>query len=1034
MTFRFDEPWWWALVALAAPVAWVGSRWLVSMSAARQWSAVVLRILLLAVLAALLAGAAIVKETDRTAVIAVVDVSGSVARFYRPPTAPVETARPLLPAVRDYLAVCSAGRRPDDLAGVVLFDGTPRATAPVRAGSFPIPDQVDHGDATDLEAALRLARAMVPPDARGRVVVFSDGVQTSGDALRAAAAFGGPGAGGGGGPSRRRAPIDVVPLAYAVGREVVVESVDTPPTAPAGASVPVRIVLRATAPATGRLSMTHEGEPVDLNGAEPGGGLRLSLEPGLNVRVIPVPLGTGRVHRFQATWEPDPPAPGEPPSDTIAANNTGAAFTVAPGKGSVLVIDGVSGGDPAGPGATLPRALAEAGIDVRTVSAESVRPDLLDLQQHDLIVLQNVAADALPAGTPAALAACVGQLGIGLVMVGGPDSFGPGGWKGTPVEPLLPVRLDLPERLVTPGAAVILVIDNSGSMNRNVLGSGKSQQDVANEGAAQAIESLDKGDLVGVITFNNVYNVDLPLKPNADAKASARLVRGISADGGTNLPPALREAHRQLRLAAAESKHVIVLSDGVSQGREELDDIARSMASDGIRVTAVAIGDDADAGGMARMAATGGGKFYRVIDPNLLPRVLLKAVRIVRTPQIRQVPFVPVVLPSGSPVLEGLGSPIPALGGLVLTQARSAATVIDVLATPDGEPLLSYWNAGLGRVAAFTSDAHAEWASRWLGWPGYARLWAQLARAVARPPTDRTQTLTAELRGDSLTVRLEAAAEGGRPMDLLDVPGTVHGPGGSRTDVRLAQVGPGQYEAVVPAAAAGTYVVTLAPRQDGRILPPVVAGVARPGGEEYRRLASDDSVLRKIAELTGGRVLDMARPAGIDLYARDGLAPALARTPLWRLLAIAAVVVLLLDVATRRVAWDRLVSREFGAEVRREAAAALRDRTQQAREAVGRLKSHEREVEASMAASTPAEAPGPLGDDAAQAIIREQAERRRKAREAARRAAAAPDTATPDPPPGPPPAPEAPGPSDRGGLMEAKRRAKRRMDEGDGGA
>jgi uncharacterized membrane protein/uncharacterized membrane protein YgcG len=1047
VNFRLDEPWWLALLALGVPVAWVGSRWLVSMSAARQWSAIVLRIALLAVLACLLAGAAMIRTTDRAAVVAVVDVSGSVTRFYRPPPGPDGKERTLLKAVGDYLAGAAEGRKSDDLSGVVLFDSTARATAPPGPGPFVLPERVEGSEeGTDLEGALRLARAMIPPDAKGRIVLFSDGVATSGDALRAAGAMGGPSAGGGGGGGGsggggRRIPVDVVPLNYAVRNEVMIESVDAPPTAPAGASVPVRVAIRATAPATGTLTLTHEGEPVDLNGGAPGTGLRLTLEAGVNVEVIPVALGPGRVHRFEAAWEPDPPAPGAAPSDTIAANNWGAAFTVAPGKGSVLLVDGVSGGDPAGPGATLAKALQGSGIDVRTVSPESVRPDLLDLQQYDLILLQNVAADALPSGTPEALATCATHLGIGVVMIGGPESFGPGGWKGSALEPLLPVLLDLPERLVAPAAAVILVIDNSGSMNRNVLGSGRSQQDVANEGAAQAIESLDKNDLVGVITFNSDYDVEIRLGPNADPKASAKRVRTISADGGTYCPPALREAHNQLRAVQAEAKHVIVLSDGVSQGREELEELCAGMLRDGIHVTTVAIGDDADVNTMARMAAAGAGRFYRVVDPNLLPRVLLKAVRIVRSPQIRQVPFTPVVLPSGSPVLEGVtgaGGEIPALGGLVLTQARSSPTVINVLATPDGEPVLSYWNAGLGRVAAFTSDAHAEWAKRWLGWPGYARLWSQLARTVARPPTDRTQTVSAEVRGDRLTVRLEAQSDAGRPLDLLDVPGTVYGPAGPR-DVKLAQIGPGQYEAVVPAAAGGTYVVTLAPRQNGRLLSPVIAGVARPGGAEYRRLASDEGMLRRVAELTGGRVLDLARPGGVDLFRRDDLVPAVARTPLWWYLAVGAVAVLLLDVATRRVAWDRLISREFGAEVRREAMAALRDRTEQARGAMSRLKTHEERVERSMAAGPSGESPAPLGDEAAEAIIREQAERRRKAREAARKAAAeaaqgAPAGTTPEAKGAPivraPAEDVAAGPSS---LLEAKRRAKRRMEDADGG-
>src|SRR4029077_16594619 len=100
---------------------------------------------------------------------------------------------------------------------------------------------------------------------------------------------------------------------------------------------------------------------------------------------------------------------------------------------------------------------------------------------------------------------------------------------------------------------------------------------------------------------------------------------------------------------------------------------------------------------------------------------------------------------------------------------------------------------------------------------------------------------------------------------------------------------------------------------------------------EYRRLTSDESPLRRIAEITGGRVLDM-RTAGVSaaLFARAGLPPAEGRTPLWPILAVAVVVLMLLDVATTRVPWDRLLSRALGAELARGVSAAVRDRTRQA--------------------------------------------------------------------------------------------------------
>src|SRR5258705_2432736 len=126
-------------------------------------------------------------------------------------------------------------------------------------------------ECTDIAQGIRLGAAMIPPDAAGRIVLFSDGNQTQGNALEAAreATGGGAGAIAGNAQTRGRLPIDAVPLAYNVASEVMIESVDSPPQAPAESVVTVRVVLQSAAPARGTLQLLREGQPLDINGAEP---------------------------------------------------------------------------------------------------------------------------------------------------------------------------------------------------------------------------------------------------------------------------------------------------------------------------------------------------------------------------------------------------------------------------------------------------------------------------------------------------------------------------------------------------------------------------------------------------------------------------------------------------------------------------------------------------------------------------------------------------------------------------------------------
>lgn len=913
MSLRLEDPLWLVLALVALPGLFAAVRWLHAMSRLRAWSVGVARAALFALLALALAGAAAVRSTDRLTVIAVVDVSESVRRFGSGGMGSDGKPIDALSAARDFLLSAAEQRGPDDLVGVVAFDGASLAVAAPRAadpGDLNL--DVRRREGTNIAGAIEFASALFPPGASRRLVLISDGAETSGDALASIDALTRAG---------RATPIDVAPIVYSVRKEAYVESVDAPPSAAEKSAITLRIALQSSERAGGTVRVLRDGEEVDINGAQTGMGRRVEFGPGRRIETALVPLLEGRVHRFEAVFEPDADTTGAPLADTIASNNRGEAFTITPGAGSALLVDGVSRGDPSGAGRTLARTLERGGVRVRVVAPDAIPSDPLSLQAYDLVLLENVAAEEVPEETQQALRAWVHDLGGGLVMIGGPDSFGAGGWKGSALEPILPVRLDLPEQLIVPSAALMIVMDSSGSMRRSVMGGTRTQQQVANEGAALAVRALDKRDLIGVIEFNNDWSQVVPLGPNEDPKATAARIRAIAPGGGTNIYPALGEAGAQLAAVDAKVKHVILLTDGVSQG-DAADGIAivGELAAEGITVSTIAVGDGADVELLRTIARMGGGQFYQVTNPTTLPRVFLKETRVVRKPLVREAPFAPVDLASGSPITLGMPPAAPNLLGLALTRDRDqsgdGATVVRAMATPTGEPLLAHWSVGLGQVAAWTSDASA-WSKNWIPWPGFATMWTQLAKTISRPAFGREYDTRVAIEGDELSVRIGAFTQEGEPLDLLAMRGTLYRPDGSSEPITLAQTGPGQYGATIPAVEAGSYVVTVAPRQGARALAPIVAGAAKAEGPETRRLSSNVGLLRAIAEKSGGRVLDLARPDLAAFFDREGMEPSRASLPLWRLLLVWAVVALVLDVATRRVAWDRFDLREVAAEARR---------------------------------------------------------------------------------------------------------------------
>ncbi|MBL8745988.1 MAG: VWA domain-containing protein [Phycisphaerae bacterium] len=1032
MPVTFEQPWWLVAALLAVPSAVIGLRWFTAMSRARAWSAVTARAVLLVILAAALAGASAVRTTERMAVIAVVDVSESVRQYADLAPADGGKRPAYTDAIKQWLqtAVNSGASGADDLFGVIVFDGASAAamlprvvtgSASVDASAVWKQLSLEQSlvEGTNIGSALRFAGALFPPDTTRRLVLVSDGNETDGNALDAArrlASASGVDAGG--------IPVDVLPISYRVSNEVMIDLVDAPPQSAEGSTVSVRVVLSATQETRGTLELLYADQAVDINGPAPGTGRPITLKPGRNVESIEVRLEKGKpVHRFRPVFTAERAS-----QDRLSINNTAEAFTVTPSAGAVLIVDGVGGGAPDSPARMLARTLERADITVRVGRVEELPTDLISYQEFDLVVLNDVAAEEVPTPVQQLLADYVSELGGGMVMVGGPDSFGAGGWKGTPIEAILPVNIDLPEQLLVPSAAVVLVIDNSGSMSAPVGGGLRSQQEIANQGAALAVETLDRTDMLCVIAFNSDFQIIVPMERNTDARSSAAKVRAIGAGGGTNLYPALGRAMQELsrgEAAKASVRHVIVLSDGRSEppnGSDSFESLAARMHERGITVSTISVGDGADNEQLARIALEGGGQFYQVVDPNLLPRIFVKEIRVVRKPLIREAPFVPVDLGSGSGIIAGMPRPMPPLNGLVLTQRRKDATVTNILATPEGEPVLSTWFVGRGRVAGFTSDAH-RWAREWIDWPGYAAMWTQIVRQTARPTAERSGELTTELEGDDLVIRYDAVDEQGRPRDLLTIPGVLYGPGGERVEIKLFQVGSGVYEGRVRATQRGNYYVVLLPQQGDRRLSSIIGGASRAVGAEYRVTQSNVGLLRSVAEITGGRLLDPARPEDANLFDRGGVRPIRAASPVWSLLLAWAVAVLVLDIGTRRVAWDRLLSKELAREWREQAASAVRARSEQAAATVASLKrATERAGEPASGAPAPEKLVGKLPDEPAAEPGRE-----RLRVQMAPKPRAEDDVTQNAPSPSVAPDSET---STTSGLLAAKRRAAKRFDSG----
>ncbi|MGV6813546.1 MAG: VWA domain-containing protein [Phycisphaerales bacterium] len=891
MSFSLDQPAWLWLVVVGLMLAALGWRWMRTIPRGRRLLAVSLRVILFLVLGLTLGGVYRVERVDRLAAIAVVDVSGSVQNYASLGVDDLGLPITIDRSARGFLRGASVHREPTDLLGIVAFDGQVSTVAlPSASEILDRPIDLRPIDGSDLVGAIRQAQMQIPADASGRLVVFSDGRSTTTglDSLSS------------------DLPIDVVPIRYRVNEEVVVEAVDLPARSLPGSMVDVRVVLKSADDATGELELTYQGEFVDLNGDEPGVGRAVSLRRGHQVVILPVQLGAGRVHRFQARFVPERSADSSILGDTSLANNTASGVTLTSGEGRVLVLVNDPEARPH-EAQVLTDLLEESPWQTEIRMPGQFPTDLLELEAFDLIVLVNTPRDALDLEADGRLNAFVEDFGGGLLWIGGKDAFGAGGWMGSEIERVLPVALDVPDDLIMPKVAAVFVLDSSGSMKWKVMGSSRSQQIIANEAAAGAIDVLDQNDLIGVVSFSNDARSVVDLAKNDQPELVKSRVNSISSGGGTNMAPALNMAGNMLLGVEAETKHIVLLSDGESQTPELLPQIAEQLKQQGIVISTIAVGDDADEAGMKQLAQITGGTYYRVRNPSVLPRVFLKVIRVIRTPMVREGTIKPVVLVEDTSATGYLGD-LPPLGGLAVTQEITDDPRISTpIVSERNEPIFAFHQVELGRVAVWTSDL-SQWSQRWIE---SGQLVGVLNRAIGwtkRNDRHRVGELTFDVVGSSATITFDATDEQGLPIDGLSVAAEIFDDQGAKRSVGLIQFGSGQYQARISQLSEGVHVVIAQPMRDNEPMYPTIAGLQVSGVDEYAYFDADPQALIDLAARTGGRVYDLSDPASADLFDRSQAIERFSFEPVWPILLWITVILFLLDLAARRVAFDRWIA------------------------------------------------------------------------------------------------------------------------------
>lgn len=870
LPFSFEQPAWLWLCALVPLLVVASIRSLAGLDPTRRVLALIVRSVLVILIACCLAGIEKVRRNNHLTVMFLMDRSHSVQELQDFQESFIRQASEDIPA--------------DDKVGLIDFARHAYLQQLPMHGGFFIPPgrlpAMPNTDRTDVASAMRLAMAMFPHDSAKRIVLMSDGNDNMGDLLTEA----------------RRAkadgiPVDVVPLWYQHRNEVYFDRMIAPTHAEPGEQITIRMILHSYKACSGTISIFQNNKLVTLTPEQS----QVNLKAGNNTFFMKLTAQQSGTQTYKAIFRPDNES-----MDAVSLNNIASAFTFVSGASKALLISNRPNHDIA-----LVEALRSEKVGVDMIDAADLGEfGLLEMMNYATIILANVPAATFTEQQQQELAIFVKDMGSGLIMLGGDEGFGAGGWIGSPVEEVMPVTFEIKHKRVIPRGALVLIMHSCEIPRGNYWGK---------EMAKKSVDTISSQDYFGVLAYTyspggNNWEIPLNLATNKQAVKSKidGMQIGDMPDFGTTMGMAYKELTRGRGRDAAQ-KHVIILSDGDAQGPSPglIQDYVKSK----ITVSTISIGWGAHVreGVMRNISSKTGGKHYNARNPKQLPQIFVKESKVVRRPLIIDEPFQPTIYDAFSDLLTGmdvLNTSLPTLGGMVLTSPKQSPNVIIpiVRSTTDGDdPVLSHWQYELGKTVAFASGYWPVWGKDWTQWGKFAKFWSQIVRWTMRQESPANFDTYTKIEGGRGKIVIDALDKDASYLNNLQLRANIIGADHQSIPLRFVQKGPGNYQAEFDAEKSGQYLTNVQIYDNNKMLGTVRTGLSVPFSPEYRDLTPNESLLRQVADVTGGRWLDDG-PKKAEVFRHD-LPPTKAKRPVWDdVLAWLWLPAFLLDVSVRRLA------------------------------------------------------------------------------------------------------------------------------------
>jgi Mg-chelatase subunit ChlD/uncharacterized membrane protein len=874
MNLTFVAPQYLLLLVFIPIVFWLFWRSTTHLAPFRRSLVLILRLLMMVLVVLSLSGLSVENTTEQVNVIFALDVSDSVGEESRE-------------AALSFMQHAMKQMKKGDRAGLIVFGEDASVELALQsAAAVTRLDSAVSGRATDIAQAVEVALAQFPATGKKRLMLLTDGNETQGNAQEAALVAQSLGVQLWSVPlGSRQRPMDVQ-----------LDRVIAPPRSNTSEPLAVRVVVSSQRATPAHLLLFRDQTLI--------GEREIELQPGKTAQVFSDILEESGLHRYEAVVN----VVGDP----LPENNRNVTFTEVVGKAKVLVVYGEEG-----PPRELVQSLTVQGLSPEERRWTELPHGLGELLQYDSVILDNAPGLGVSMAKMEALEKYVRDGGGGLIMLGGDRSFGPGGYYRTPMERALPVNMDVPARMTIPSLALMLVIDKSDSMGGYIgetnrggrTAQGTTKLELAKMASFSAITLLNPFDQVGLVAFNTDSEWVIPLTEAGDRERIGTKLSGLSHSGGTDVYKGLAEGFQALSQVKAIKKHLILLSDGLTP-KADFEGLVRQMAQQRITVSTVALGEDADKWLMSQIAEWGQGRYYFANDSESVPRIFTSETILVARTLVEEHTFIPGIRQDHE-ILRGIEpQDLPPLRGYVLAYPKPAAEVI--LVSDKADPVLAVWRYGLGRTAAFTSDLRGRWGKAWVQWGDFGKFAGQLVRWTQRKTLHQNMWMNVAQQDGKSEITVDLYDPQDEFINNAVLTGTVTVSGKASTPVSLEQTAPGRYKGSFAMRDMGEYFITVS-GTDGRgeTIEPRTTAFAIPYAAEYIPRPPNLRLLRKLAEMTGGRVLHLTdgTEALAELFQVGDGGP---RPPqsLWYALILAALLLYFFDIVARKLpSGDRWLAR-----------------------------------------------------------------------------------------------------------------------------